>query len=101
SNIVWIDNPTGAISNDFLFALISNVDWGKLNSTTITRIYGPDLRNLTIKYPKDCAEQQRITDCLTSIDAQISGETNQLAAFKSHKQGLMQQLFPAPDAAIA
>src|SRR3546814_18452187 len=59
SNIVWIDNPAGAIGNDFLFALISNVDWSKLNSTTITRIYGPDLRGLSIKYPKDSAEQKR------------------------------------------
>src|SRR3546814_2451232 len=56
SNIVWIDYPAGAIGNDFLFALISNVDWSKLNSTTITRIYGPDLRGLSIKYPKDSAE---------------------------------------------
>src|SRR3546814_3705211 len=66
SNIVWIDNPAGAIGNDFLFALISNVDWSKLNSTTITRIYGPDLRGLSIKYPKDSAEQKRIADCLSS-----------------------------------
>lgn len=101
SNIVWIDNPTGTISNDFLFELISNVDWGKLNSTTITRIYGPDLRGLSIKYPKDAAEQQRIADCLSSLDTQITAESNRLAALKIHKQGLMQQLFPAPDAASA
>lgn len=101
SNIVWIDNPTGTISNDFLFELISNVDWGKLNSTTITRIYGPDLRGLSIKYPKDAAEQQRIADCLSSLDTQITAESNRLAALKIHKQGLMQQLFPAPDAATA
>lgn len=101
SNIVWIDNPTGTISNDFLFELISNVDWGKLNSTTITRIYGPDLRGLSIKYPKDAAEQQRIAGCLSSLDTQITAESNRLAALKTHKQGLMQQLFPAPDAAAA
>ncbi len=98
SNIVWIDNPTDAISNDFLFALISNVDWSKLNSTTITRIYGPDLRGLSIKYPKDAAEQKRIADFLSSLDTQITAESNQLAALKTHKQGLMQQLFPAPEA---
>src|SRR3546814_6488146 len=88
---VWIDNPAGAIGNDFLFALISNVDWSKLNSTTITRIYGPDLRGLSIKYPKDSAEQKRIADCLSSLDTQITAESNQLTALKTHKQGLMQQ----------
>ena len=40
-------------------------------------------------------EQQRIADCLSSLDAQITAESNQLAALKTHKQGLMQQLFPA------
>ena len=43
-------------------------------------------------------EQQRIADCLTSLDTRITAESNQLAALKTHKQGLMQQLFPAPEA---
>ncbi len=44
-------------------------------------------------------EQRRIADCLSSLDTQIAAESNQLAALKTHKQGLMQQLFPAPEAA--
>lgn len=44
------------------------------------------------------AEQQRIADCLNPLDTQITTESNQLAALKTHKQGLMQQLFPAPQA---
>ena len=47
------------------------------------------------------AEQQRIADCLASLDTQITAENRQLAALKTHKQGLMQQLFPAPEAAGA
>ena len=46
-------------------------------------------------------EQQRIADCLSSLDTRITAETNQLTALKTHKQGLMQQLFPAPDATTA
>lgn len=46
-------------------------------------------------------EQQRIADCLSSLDTQIAAESNQLAALKTHKQGLMQQLFPAPEADAA
>ena len=42
-------------------------------------------------------EQQRIADCLSSLDTRITAETNRLAALKTHKQGLMQQLFPAPE----
>jgi type I restriction enzyme S subunit len=46
-------------------------------------------------------EQQRIAGCLSSLDAQIAAESNRLAALKTHKQGLMQQLFPSPAEASA
>ena len=39
-------------------------------------------------------EQQRIADCLTSLDALITAETEKLEALKTHKKGLMQRLFP-------
>ncbi|MBB3844223.1 restriction endonuclease subunit S [Xanthomonas arboricola] len=39
-------------------------------------------------------EQQRIADCLFSLDTSIAAESAQLTALKAHKQGLMQQLFP-------
>lgn len=40
-------------------------------------------------------EQQKIADCLTSIDELITAQTQKLDALKAHKKGLMQQLFPA------
>ncbi|MDD4350468.1 MAG: restriction endonuclease subunit S [Opitutales bacterium] len=40
-------------------------------------------------------EQQRIAECLSSLDAQITAETQKLDALKTHKKGLMQQLFPS------
>jgi type I restriction enzyme S subunit len=42
------------------------------------------------------AEQRRIAACLTSLDNLISTQTQKLEAFKTHKKGLMQQLFPSP-----
>lgn len=42
-------------------------------------------------------EQQCIADSLSTLDTQITSETARLAALKNHKQGLMQQLFPAPE----
>jgi len=94
SNIVWIDNPTLEVSNEFLLMLLSDVNWGRLNSTTITRIYGPDLRGLAIRFPEDKHEQQKIADCLTSLDELITAQSQKLDALKTHKKGLMQQLFP-------
>lgn len=55
------------------------------------------LQEKRVAFPEDLAEQQRIADCLSSLDTKIAAETHQLAALKAHKQGLMQQLFPAPE----
>jgi type I restriction enzyme S subunit len=43
-------------------------------------------------------EQQRIASCLSSLDEFITAETQRLEALKTHKRGLMQQLFPSPEA---
>lgn len=40
-------------------------------------------------------EQERISDCLTTIDDFITAETRKLDTLKTHKKGLMQKLFPA------
>ena len=40
-------------------------------------------------------EQQRIANCLTSLDDLITAATQELETLKTHKKGLMQQLFPA------
>jgi type I restriction enzyme S subunit len=43
------------------------------------------------------AEQQRIADCLTSLDDLIAAQAQKHEALKTHKKGLMQQLFPSPE----
>ena len=40
-------------------------------------------------------EQQKIADCLSSVDELITLQARKIDALKSHKKGLMQQLFPA------
>lgn len=43
------------------------------------------------------AEQQKIAECLSSVDALIAAHARKLDALKTHKNGLMQQLFPPPE----
>ena len=52
---------------------------------------------LRVQLPNGVEEQQRIATCLSSLDALISAETRKLEALKTHKKGLMQQLFPSPE----
>jgi type I restriction enzyme, S subunit len=42
-------------------------------------------------------EQQKIADCLTSIDELITAQTKKLDTIKGYKKGLMHQLFPVED----
>lgn len=43
----------------------------------------------------DFKEQQKIADCLSSIDELIDAESRKLKALEKYKKGLMQKLFPA------
>ena len=93
SNIVWLSNPSLKISNNFLYYVLSNINWGKLNSTTITRIYGADLRNLSIKYPRMQEEQTAIAQFLSTLDNKIAHTQQQITQTEQWKKGLLQQLF--------
>lgn len=42
-------------------------------------------------------EQQKIADCLSSLDELIVAQTEKLDILKTHKKGLMQLLFPSPE----
>jgi type I restriction enzyme S subunit len=43
------------------------------------------------------AEQQKIAECLSSVDEVIAAQARKLDALKTHKRGLMQKLFPSPE----
>jgi len=61
---------------------------------TVVHLYATQLKQLDIAIPSG-KEQQKIADCLTSVDELITFQTQKLDALKTHKKGLMQQLFPA------
>jgi type I restriction enzyme S subunit len=53
------------------------------------------LTDMPLVIPTDMKEQERIADCLTSLDSLITAAIYELETLKTHKKGLMQQLFPA------
>ncbi len=64
------------------------------------RLYYKDFARIPVLIPSPL-EQQKIADCLASLDNFIIAQTQKLAALKTHKKGLMQQLFPVLDEVAA
>jgi type I restriction enzyme, S subunit len=62
---------------------------------TFEAINSNDVSALLVSLPRQVDEQTRIADCLSSVDSLIAAQTQKLDALRSHKRGLMQQLFPA------
>jgi type I restriction enzyme S subunit len=83
------------LSDKFLEHAIRGSDRGK-----IPKINREDLLGYVSAIPKP-PEQQRIASCLSSLDALITAETQKHDALKTHKRGLMQQLFPSPEEATS
>ena len=92
SNIVWIANDEEIATNEFLRFAYQKIKW-KTDDNTIARLYNDSLRNIKVAIPT-FSEQQKIADCLSSLDDLIRAEGERLEALKEHKKGLMQRLFP-------
>lgn len=61
---------------------------------TVVHLYPGQLEKIDVLLPHQ-EEQEKIADCLSSIDELISAEARKLDALRAYKKGLMQQLFPA------
>ena len=92
SNIVWVENPNKIIANDFLYHLLSKMNWSHLNSTTIVRIYNDDLRNLKLHYPGH-DEQMKITHLLSLINERIVTQNKIIKKYESLIRGLNDSLY--------
>ena len=96
-------NPQRLLSH-FLAAYLSTWsywDWVRLTSARSGQpgINATEYASIPLPLPPDrrtVAEQQKIADCLGSLDDLIAAEGRKLEALRQHKQGLLQQLFPQP-----
>ncbi|MCP5512571.1 MAG: restriction endonuclease subunit S [Leptospiraceae bacterium] len=51
------------------------------------------LKKLSINFPS-LPEQQKIADCLSSLDELITAQAKKIELLKTHKKALLQGLFP-------
>jgi type I restriction enzyme S subunit len=94
--------PVVAWANEFFFhvfntqrvrkAIHDTASGAKVRHTSPTKI-----GEVVVSVPTTLPEQQRIATCMSSLDALITAETQKHEALKTHKKGLMQQLFPSPE----
>jgi len=59
-----------------------------------TNLRNEDVLNCPIFLPINTKEQQKIADCLSSLDDLITTQSQKLEALKAQKKGLMQGIFP-------
>ena len=95
---VALIKEVGPLSNAFVVQLLQSeyvaAIFAVLNTGNSQKFIAlGKIRGLPIPVPS-LAEQQRVASCLTSLDDLITAETQKLEALKTHKKGLMQQLFP-------
>jgi type I restriction enzyme, S subunit len=90
--------PNKGVETDWLFYMLGYLNLNQYaTGQAQPGLSVENLEKISIKIPDDEKEQQKIADCLSSIDNLITAQTQKLDALKAHKKGLMQRLFPAVD----
>lgn len=94
SNIVWLEakDREYIYNKDYLGAVLENLTWNELSSSTIKRIYSKDL--LSKEWFIPCLEeQQRISELLQAMKIKISLRMKKLLSLQKLKKFFMQQMF--------
>jgi len=92
--------PNKKTAGEFIYyALLNLTPWIKTipASSTLPIINKTEFSKIVIGYSEDKDEQQRIAACLTSLDTLITAAVQELDTLKTHRKGLMQQLFPSTE----
>ena len=90
--------PSQKLNNVFLYYSLQSPS---INDYFISELTGSTIKNLSLKSIRETAinlpseiEQQKITSCLSSLDALITAQAEKIEQLKLHKKGLLQGLFP-------
>jgi len=95
---LWVTSFEGNFPK-FVFYLYESIGFLRFSSGSgVPTLNRNDAHSFVSAIPLNPAEQHRIASCLTSLDELIAAQTQKLEALKTHKKGLMQGLFPSPEA---
>lgn len=84
---------------DYLYYFISSESsqfyfQTKAAGAAVKNLNAEIIKLLPIYLSKNISEQKKIASCLSSLDEIITAESQKLANLRTHKKGLMQNLFP-------
>ena len=82
-------------SNKCMAEIINSVTRNYVSYVGNPKLMNGVMGDIIISVPPTIEEQQKIADCLSSLDELIEATTQKVKALKEHKKGLMQRLFPA------
>ncbi len=94
TNVCGVLINENGFANSCVAALINSVSKKHVSYVGNPKLMNGVMSKIVIPFPS-VEEQQKITDCLASLDDLITAQSQKLAALKTHKKGLMQQLFPS------
>ena len=94
NNVAGIKRIEGKSIDIFIYYLLSQINLGEYASGVVPAVNKSAIENILIQIPS-LLEQQKIADCLTSLESVITAQSQKLEALGVHKRGLMQQLFPS------
>lgn len=100
NNAVGIKAKAKKSTDYFLYTLSQLIDLSEYCGGAVPSVNKTVLENISVVIPTSY-EQQRIADCLSSLDELITSRTKKIDLLKEHKKGLMQQLFPRIDKVLA
>lgn len=84
-----------AYQTQWIYYLLQTINFSiYIKGSGIPHIYFNDYKNHIVYVPNP-EEQQKIADCLSSLDELIEATAQKVETLKEHKKGLMQRLFPA------
>lgn len=97
-NVLWFKKEGDLHSTYFKYYFESDHIQNQINNQTSKSTVGTytiqNARKTEFWHPTNKKEQQKIANCLSSIDEVISAHKQKLDALEDHKKGLLQNLFP-------
>lgn len=93
NNAAGVKRIEGKSTDLFVYFTMETIALIDYSGGVVPSVNKSAIENIAVKFPSP-AEQQKIADCLSSADELIAAQTRKVDALKTHKKGLMQQLFP-------